>query len=528
MNRLWIIILVLLFSTPGDAQLRTEAIEAYNEAVPLLNGGQCDRAVALLRKAVRLAPEEVTFRRGLAICLMETGQHEAALQEFRRVVEADPDDHEAFYQIGYIYSEIFQDLEQALPYYERAAQLQPVSTIYQKTLGLTYERLGQLDNARRVYEDASRRQNADEWVEKRLSANQPAAYRVKYRLFLSNNGRSDVRKLHLWVSVARDFPPHQATEFVAVHPPVTQLVQDSVGNPLAYFAFEDVPSGWKQTVEFDYRVQINPTMYHLQPGMVYLADYDRTKRQISHYCQPERFVEVDHPQIQAKMRELTRTSGSDAIRAMREIYDFVRLNLPYTIAERTHGALYALSGGSETDCSEFSALFTALSRAYGVPTRQVHGYLHQPDAAENTAHAWAEIYLPKGQWVPIDPTSGRDSPEQFFGNINSIQIGMWTPSRLLEGHDHWLISEYREDQSMPEIDSDVDYQIEVIPLWRNADRPVPESSLDLPVVTSLEEVMQISPFEKRSAVTPLTLIFLGIAFVPMLVVVALKFKQESW
>jgi Transglutaminase-like superfamily len=57
------------------------------------------------------------------------------------------------------------------------------------------------------------------------------------------------------------------------------------------------------------------------------------------------------------------------------------------------------------DCSEFSLLFVALSRAAGIPARRVVG-LAATEADNAPAfgfHAWAEVAL-DGHWVQVDPT----------------------------------------------------------------------------------------------------------------------------
>jgi len=51
-------------------------------------------------------------------------------------------------------------------------------------------------------------------------------------------------------------------------------------------------------------------------------------------------------------------------------------------------------------CNQHTALFTALSRSLGIPTRVCVGIVYLND--KFYYHAWPEIYL--GQWIAIDPT----------------------------------------------------------------------------------------------------------------------------
>jgi len=52
------------------------------------------------------------------------------------------------------------------------------------------------------------------------------------------------------------------------------------------------------------------------------------------------------------------------------------------------------------DCNEYTALFTALARAAGVPTRMQAGVVYRQ--GRFFYHAWPEIFA--GSWIAIDPT----------------------------------------------------------------------------------------------------------------------------
>jgi transglutaminase-like putative cysteine protease len=58
------------------------------------------------------------------------------------------------------------------------------------------------------------------------------------------------------------------------------------------------------------------------------------------------------------------------------------------------------------DCNEHTALFVAMARALGIPSRIAVGLVHAHGAFYY--HAWPEVYLEeagrKGLWLPVDPT----------------------------------------------------------------------------------------------------------------------------
>lgn len=107
------------------------------------------------------------------------------------------------------------------------------------------------------------------------------------------------------------------------------------------------------------------------------------------------------------------------LKSAQAIYDFVVDTLSYdysrvrTGVERL-GATYAFAQPKLAVCMEFSDLFVALSRAAGIPAREIHGYAYtnnsrlQPlSLVTDVLHAWAEYYDEERElWIPVDPTWG--------------------------------------------------------------------------------------------------------------------------
>lgn len=68
-------------------------------------------------------------------------------------------------------------------------------------------------------------------------------------------------------------------------------------------------------------------------------------------------------------------------------------------------AAETLSLGSGS-CRDFAHLFIKATRAFGLASRFVSGYLHVPPPTIDvgSTHAWAEVYLPGVGWKGFDPT----------------------------------------------------------------------------------------------------------------------------
>ena len=81
----------------------------------------------------------------------------------------------------------------------------------------------------------------------------------------------------------------------------------------------------------------------------------------------------------------------------------------------TEGALFALRAGRGV-CRHFSAVFTALARAAGIPTAMIWGSW---GTGEVDKHDWVHFYLPNYGWVPVETTAGDSlsNVDQWFAQI---------------------------------------------------------------------------------------------------------------
>ncbi|WKZ25848.1 MAG: transglutaminase-like domain-containing protein [bacterium] len=110
---------------------------------------------------------------------------------------------------------------------------------------------------------------------------------------------------------------------------------------------------------------------------------------------------------------------ASTLKTPKQIYDYVTNHLKYDYArvrpnvERL-GAVSALQNPTQAICMEFTDLFVAISRAAGIPAREINGFAYtenpeiQPLSLVNDVlHAWPEYYdYEKKSWIPVDPTWG--------------------------------------------------------------------------------------------------------------------------
>lgn len=144
------------------------------------------------------------------------------------------------------------------------------------------------------------------------------------------------------------------------------------------------------------------------------------------YTQPIAHLwESDDSAIDGKAHELVDNYPNYYHKA-RQIYDFVKDYLTYVEYPEEHSALWAYTNPTG-DCSEYTHLFIAIARAAGIPAKHVSGYGYQAQygtSLNNMGHAWAFIYLPSVEWVPIDTRWA--SPEWNFCELSPDHLVMTT------------------------------------------------------------------------------------------------------
>jgi transglutaminase-like putative cysteine protease len=125
-----------------------------------------------------------------------------------------------------------------------------------------------------------------------------------------------------------------------------------------------------------------------------------TRARFARELDAEPLVPAEHPEIvrlARRIRGYDRDGRVVAERMVRWVHDSLTKAASPAAVDAPH-VLRTRTG----DATEHTALFVALSRAAGIPSRAVSGLIHH----EGTFyyHAWPEVFLQR--WVPVDPLLG--------------------------------------------------------------------------------------------------------------------------
>ena len=258
-------------------------------------------------------------------------------------------------------------------------------------------------------------------------------YIVHQQVTLANEGSGVPEKQNIWVALIRDFPPYQQVSSMEISPINYERVIDEYSNQYAEFDLSGQPADTIQTIQIEYRVVVNELSYELSVCQGGLPD---------EFIQPELHIESDNPQIIALAHSLSQGKAS-ICQQVRAFYDYISDELVYTSNGENWGAQAAL-GPMGSDCTEYTDLLIALSRAQNIPARYFEGllYLDQgTDVIAKIEHAWPDVYLPSVGWTALDPTLGRvpANHESYFAHYmpDHIIVTMGVNPSVLRGSSYW-------------------------------------------------------------------------------------------
>ncbi len=199
---------------------------------------------------------------------------------------------------------------------------------------------------------------------------------------------------------------YQDVVYQRLDPKPINVTVDEDGNYLAWYRL-------KRGQKMDIQLVGSSKLYTYSKVKNPVLDDNLRKK----YTRPQKYWEADNPQIKNKLAEIFGDNPpDDNISKTRLIYRYVVDNLKYDPSrlngniERL-GAVTTLNNQSSAVCMEFTDLFIALSRAAGIPARELDGYAYTSNTSlrplslgKDILHAWPEFWDDKKGWVMVDPT----------------------------------------------------------------------------------------------------------------------------
>jgi hypothetical protein len=122
------------------------------------------------------------------------------------------------------------------------------------------------------------------------------------------------------------------------------------------------------------------------------------QKELQEYLQPNAFIQSDDKKIIDQSVKIL-AGEKDAREAAKKLTAWTYAALTKKAVVSIPSALEVLKQ-REGDCNEHTALYTALARSAGIPTRMAAGIVYMENGFYY--HAWPEVWV--GAWMPVDPT----------------------------------------------------------------------------------------------------------------------------
>jgi len=250
------------------------------------------------------------------------------------------------------------------------------------------------------------------------------------------DGHETVR---IWLPLPRESACQRVDNLVIESPLATSEIVDRDGNRFVFIEARRTEAS---------RVVIE-TRFDLYRTATIFADLaprpDETTsehfRELSRWLRPEDGIDVDG-RVQATASRLKR-DGDPPVVTARRIYDWLIANVDHWVKDPLNeapsgiGSSSAVFSSGSGDSEDFHALFTALARAAGIPTRMVYGSLLREETGGPTVdqgvHAWVEFFSPEHGWVPVDAALADIYVDDFTVSIENASFVRFSTATAYQG-----------------------------------------------------------------------------------------------
>ena len=256
----------------------------------------------------------------------------------------------------------------------------------------------------------------------------PREYYISYSVTVKNLSGGDNKLI-----VILPVPPNSTYQIVNGEPAFTwgyrKTADNKFGNQVVFWQGVLAPNAEKYSSE-NIQIAVSPRKVDIDPNWT-IDDYSGAKDnpEYSLYLSEEPHINGGDDRVKNLANSIL-GNETNLSSSLRKLYDYVVENLEYgNPVKGLYAYNYALENKT-VDCGGFDSLLGALCRSRGIPSRIVSGFWAEGGISEayKKMHAWLEVLLPNGEWLPLDPSvehlekRGRSGKEGGFGITGNDRI----------------------------------------------------------------------------------------------------------
>ncbi len=229
--------------------------------------------------------------------------------------------------------------------------------------------------------------------------------------------------LDIWIPVPQSTAHQEISDLkITCKYPYTILIEPEYRNKMAYVNIKnDLPHELEMVLSCTaVRKSVSA------PGNPYQINHELLHR----FLQPDKLVPIDGKIAAEASQVIAKEGAVTTEQKARAIYDDITTTLDYDKTGVGWGrgdASYACNV-RKGNCTDFHSLFIAMARASSIPSKFVIGFpLSESKSSGEIAgyHCWAEFYIEKKGWIPVDASEAYKHPEKggfFFGGLDANRI----------------------------------------------------------------------------------------------------------
>ena len=166
------------------------------------------------------------------------------------------------------------------------------------------------------------------------------------------------------------------------------------------YKLDNLGSGANQLISFSYRIEVYAAETNVRPQSL----RQESSPLSAMYTHSTALIPSDDLQIRTAAASITAREQNPYLKS-RAIYDWIINNFQITDASLPQLSLTESLEERRADPYTAVLLYTALSRAAGVPCIPIAG-VYMDQSGRTIRHYWAEFWINDFGWIPVDPVMG--------------------------------------------------------------------------------------------------------------------------
>lgn len=235
----------------------------------------------------------------------------------------------------------------------------------------------------------------------------------------------DAQVIDVWIPLPTNDENQKVSDMVVQAPGGDIVSEPENGNSV--FHFHSGPRGGVQiNIHIKFKAERREIVFanlNARPAVP-----PEAPKNLDRYLKSDRLVPVDG-ETKTLASQITKGKKTEADKA-RAIFDYVTstVRLDKSGEGWGKGDLRFALEKKRGNCADIGAAFTGLTRAAGIPARQIMGFKLPKSSGEgfiSEYHCWTEFYLNGLGWVPADPADAAVRPDRkdnYFGRLDADRV----------------------------------------------------------------------------------------------------------